>query len=92
MYLNNNNKLHPHKLKQNNSFTETTQEVAECALFCRRLFVKKVGKISIKYANMSNKLLVKKQVHRILTWFFSYDKLTKLKTASKGSFNNKPDD
>ena len=50
------------------------------------------GKISIKYANMSNKLFVKKQIHRILTWFFSYDKLTKLKTVSKSLFNNKLDD
>jgi len=33
--------------------------------------VKKIGKISIKYANMSNKLLVSKQVRRMLTWFFS---------------------
>lgn len=41
---------------------------------------------------MSNKLLVKKQVRRILTWFFSYDKLTKLKSVSKNLFNNKFDD
>jgi len=54
--------------------------------------VKKIGNISIKYANMSNKLLVKKQVRRILTWFFSYDKLTKLKSVSKNLFNNKFDD
>jgi len=33
--------------------------------------------MSIKYANMSNRLLVTKQVRRILTWFFGYDKLTK---------------
>ena len=32
---------------------------------------KKFGEISIKYANMSNRLFVKKQIHRILTWFFS---------------------
>lgn len=53
--------------------------------------MKKVGKISIKYANMSNRLLVKKQVRRILTWFFSYDKLTKQKTAPKDLFNYKSD-
>jgi len=41
---------------------------------------------------MSNKLLVKKQVRRILTWFFSYDKLTKQKSVSKNLFNNKFDD
>ncbi len=40
---------------------------------------------------MSNKLSVKNQVRRILTWFFSYDKLTKLKTAPKTLFNNKVD-
>lgn len=54
--------------------------------------MKKIGNISIKYANMSNKLLVKKQVRRILTWFFSYDKLTKLKSVSKNLFSNKFDD
>lgn len=41
---------------------------------------------------MSNKLFVKKQIRRILTWFFSYDKLTKLKSVSKDLFNNKSDD
>ena len=41
---------------------------------------------------MSNRLFVKEQIHRILTWFFSYDKLTKLKTVSKNWFNNKFDD
>lgn len=54
--------------------------------------MKVTGKISIKYANMSNRLFVKKQIHRILTWFFSYDKLTKLKTVSKNLFNNKFDE
>jgi hypothetical protein len=37
---------------------------------------------------MSNKLLVKKQVCRIITWFFGYDKLTKKNTISKKLFNN----
>lgn len=55
-------------------------------------FLRKKLEISIKYANMSNKLLVKKQVRRILTWFFSYDKLTKQKSVSKNLFNNKFDD
>lgn len=54
--------------------------------------MKKTGNISIKYANMSNKLLVTKQVRRILTWFFSYDKLTKQKSVSKNLFDNKFDD
>lgn len=35
-------------------FIEVTYEVVECFLFYRRFFVKKIGKIKIKYANMSN--------------------------------------
>lgn len=54
--------------------------------------MKKVGNISIKYANMSNRLLVEKQVRRMLPWFFSYDKLTKLKSVSKNLFDDKFDD
>jgi len=56
---------------QRKDFTESTYEVAECALFRRRYFVKKIGEMSIKYANMSNRLFVKKQIRRILTCFFS---------------------
>ena len=37
---------------------------------------------------MSNKLFVKNQICRMLTWFFGYDKLTKLKTTSMRLFNN----
>ena len=41
---------------------------------------------------MSNKLFVTKQICRMLTWFFGYDKLTKIKAISKLLFNNKRDE
>jgi len=47
--------------------------------------------MSINYVSMSNKLFVKNQICRILTRFFGYDKLTKLKTTPKHLFNNKCD-
>lgn len=46
-----------HKFKLRKDFTDATYKVAECTLVHRKLFVKIVGEISIKYANMSNKYL-----------------------------------
>ncbi len=34
---------------------EITYKVVECFLICRRFFEKKIGKIKINHANMSNK-------------------------------------
>jgi len=38
----------------------------ECFLICWRFFVKKIGKIKINHANMSNKCGPKNPTHRIL--------------------------
>ncbi len=44
---------------------EITYKVVECFLLCRRFFVKKIGKIKINNANMSNKYMLK-HIYRML--------------------------
>jgi len=70
---------------------EITYKVVECFLICWRFFVKKIGKIKINHANMSNKYEWETCTPNII-WLHKWNNLIMCNTVSKLFKNFKSDE